>query len=322
MTLKDLAPLQKLVQVDAAKRGLAAHPQRDMFKASGDEPLKAAKNIADTTRAHVGIVTGFYVPTASPPAAETDGPLGALMLARVLVALKLAVTIGVDPHTRSAIAIGLDRLGLTDKVAIELIPDASEISAKMAAIDLFDRGPKKMTHLISVERVGPSRKLRDDPAPDACFNMAGVDITEHTRPAWRLFDTKPADGRKLTTIGIGDGGNEIGMGAIPTSFIEQNIANGGRIACRTRTDFLFVCGVSNWGGYALAASIAALKKKAGAVRDFFDAAAELALLEAMVKDGPLVDGTTGLPTATVDGLPWARHAAVLDAIAKFLDDAR
>lgn len=318
MNLKDLAPLQKLVQVDAAKRGLAAHPQRDMFKASGDEPMKAAKNIADTTRAHVGIVTGFYIPSAS--AAETDGPLGTLMLARVLVALKLGVTVGVDPHTQNAIAVGLEHLGLTDKVTLKLVPEAADVPAKTAAIDAFDPA-KKLTHLVAIERAGPSRKLRDDPSPEACFNMAGVDITGFTRPAWKLFDTKPADGRKITSIGIGDGGNEIGMGVIPTSFIEQNIANGAKIACKTRTDFLFVCGVSNWGGYALAAAIAILKKKAAAVKDFFDADAELALLEVVVKGGPLVDGISGKATATVDGLAWETHAAVLGGIARILEAA-
>ena len=35
----------------------------------------------------VGIVTGFYIPGAAPPAAETDGPPGALALARALQAL-------------------------------------------------------------------------------------------------------------------------------------------------------------------------------------------------------------------------------------------
>ena len=37
-------------------------------------------------------------------------------------------------------------------------------------IDVFDPA-KKLTHLVAIERVGPSRKLRDDPSPEACFNM-------------------------------------------------------------------------------------------------------------------------------------------------------
>ncbi len=40
--------------------------------------------------------------------------------------------------------------------------------------------------------------------------MRGIDITESTSPAHWLFED---DGRP-TTIGIGDGGNEIGMGKI------------------------------------------------------------------------------------------------------------
>jgi hypothetical protein len=36
----------------------------------------------------------------------------------------------------------------------------------------------------------------------------------------------------------------------------------------------------------------------------------------MVDAGPLVDGVTGEPTATVDGLPWDVYAAVLPGLLK------
>ncbi len=43
----------------------------------------------------------------------------------------------------------------------------------------------------------------------------------------------------------------------------------------------------------------------------FDPAVEFDILERMVEAGPLVDGTTGLTTATVDGLRFEDYAAVL-----------
>ena len=54
-----------------------------------DGLFAAAKAVCGTPRPHwrqrtqpsVGIITGFYVPLGTPPAAETDGPVGAAMLA-------------------------------------------------------------------------------------------------------------------------------------------------------------------------------------------------------------------------------------------------
>ena len=58
--------------------------------------------------------------------------------------------------------------------------------------------------------------------------MRGIDITEHTAPVHWLFEAVQ-DLPGLTTIGIGDGGNEIGMGKVPWHVIHRNI-NGGRLS--------------------------------------------------------------------------------------------
>jgi hypothetical protein len=120
-------------------------------------------------------------------------------------------------------------------------------------------------------------------------------------PAHRLFEVAARKELGIVTIGIGDGGNEIGMGKIPWSIIRHNIPNGGMVACRVGTDHLIVCGVSNWGAYGLAAGVRILRR-ASVDDDLFNPEAEKALLEMMVEKGPLVDGVSGLPTATVDGL--------------------
>src|SRR5262249_10259500 len=135
---------------------------------------------------------------------------------------------------------------------------------------------------------------------DRCYTMSGTDITKHTAPLHSLFEAATKDAR-LTTIGIGDGGNEIGMGKIRWDIIRRNIPRGGLVACRVPTDYLIVCGVSNWGAYALAAGVRMLR---GAPFDpaLFDPEAERRILQAMVEGGPLVDGRTGFPTVGVDGL--------------------
>jgi hypothetical protein len=167
----------------------------------------------------------------------------------------------------------------------------------------------KVSHLIAIERVGPSH------ADGRCRSMRGLDVTDHMSPVYQWFE--PVSSIGITTIGIGDGGNEIGMGKIPWQVIERNIPNGRQIACRVPTDHLIVCGVSNWGVYALAAGIAHLRGERLDAR-LFDAERERRILEAMVKAGPLVDGVRGEPSATVDGLTWEEYADVLDRIKSFI----
>ena len=148
--------------------------------------------------------------------------------------------------------------------------------------------------------------------------MRGRDITSHMAPAHRLFERNHNDGRPaLTTIGIGDGGNEIGMGKISPGVIGRNIPNGELIACRVPTDHLIVCGVSNWGAYALAAGVALVR---GAKLDpaLFDLEKEREYLRIMVEQGPLVDGVTAQQTVTVDGLSFEEYAKPLVRIRDIL----
>ncbi len=92
--------------------------------------------------------------------------------------------------------------------------------------------------------------------------------------------------------------------------IGRNIPRGELIACRVPTAHLIVAGVSNWGAYALAAGIYALRGVTPAP-DLFDPEVERRILEVMVAEGPLVDGVLGRQSVTVDGLSWERYAAVL-----------
>jgi hypothetical protein len=134
--------------------------------------------------------------------------------------------------------------------------------------------------------------------------MRSRDITDRMSPAHWLFEDQ--NGTRVTTIGIGDGGNEIGMGRIGWETIRRNIPDGGLIACRVPTDHLVVCGVSNWGAYGVAAGLRVLR---GLPMDaeLFDPARESVLLQVMIARGPLVDGTTGQPSLSVDGLNMDRY---------------
>merc|ERR1712166_783116 len=62
-------------------------------------------------------------------------------------------------------------------------------------------------------------------------------------------------------IAIGDGGNELGLGAVADG-IRQNVPLGDQIACAERfaADICVLCNVSNVGGYALSLAIDAVQR--------------------------------------------------------------
>ena len=140
--------------------------------------------------------------------------------------------------------------------------------------------------------------------------MRGEDISAFTTPLDELFLAGP-----WRRIAIGDGGNEIGMGSLPASLIGAHVAHGEAIACATPADHLIVAGVSNWGAYALVGALAVIRDDwRDSLMEWLDATRDGAILEAMVNDGPAVDGVTRQRALTVDGMPAAVHHAKLQAI--------
>jgi len=308
--------LRDAIQEDIGGRGLRSDPQRNLINACADDFRAACHEIAATPSPSIAIVTGFFIPTATPPAGETDGPLGALFLARALVPLGISVVLATDAFCVHALEAGLAECGLRKQVPIVTLPtfDQAKRMSDAEYRQYFDerKGIDRLTHLLAIERVGPSHIHDRVPTEhrDRCHTMRGRDITEVMSPAHRLFLDLHG---KVSTIGIGDGGNEIGMGRISWDVIESNIPNGGIVACRVPTDRLIVCGVSNWGAYALAAGVGCfLGKPLDAA--LFDPVREHEILHIMVEAGPLVDGVLGTPTATVDGLSWPQYASVLTRI--------
>ena len=324
MTANAMNTIRDIIQEDIGNRGLRSDPSANLIKATEGDFQSACQSVASATNARVAIVTGFYIPHAEPPCGETDGPLGALFLARALTPLGIQVVLATDGFCQRALEIGLGSAGLRKTVPLVILPSA-EMAGPMSLTDYWnafaDRaGP--ITHLIGLERVGPSHSpesLEAQPGTsiadvqeflasvppehhERCHTMRGRDITSSMSPAHRLFEVVARKEHGIVTIGIGDGGNEIGMGKIPWAIIRRNIPNGGTVACRIPTDHLIVCGVSNWGAYGLAAGVRILRK-APKDDDLFDPDREKELLEIMVEKGPLVDGVSGLQTATVDGLP-------------------
>jgi D-glutamate cyclase len=330
-----LDTIANIIQEDVGKRGLRTDPSSNLITATSGDFARACHSVADHARPALAVVTGFYIPTATPPAGETDGPLGALFLARALVPLGIRVVLITDSFCTRALQAGLSACGLAERVPLITLPSyalSRDIGRERYAVAVFRRaGP--LTHLIALERVGPSHTLDSlqaqsagalgetylafldqVPAPhqDRCHTMRGRDITQNMSPAHWLFEAATARG--IDTIGIGDGGNEIGMGKIPWDIVQRNIPGGGLVACRVATDHLIVCGISNWGAYGLATGVRHLRK-APADPALYDIGIEERLLQAMVHAGPLVDGVSAKRTATVDGIPFDQYSAPLRHLA-------
>jgi hypothetical protein len=254
--------LERIVLADPGRRGVAALARPGDLEG-------ACRTLADASR--VGVVTGFYIPSAG--ACETDGPLGAAHLARALGA-GASTTVCTDgwcvPGVRG------------------LAPEATDDAALLDGCDV----------LVSIERLGRATDER-------YYSMRGVDLTEWTAPLDERFLVR-RDG--ATTVGVGDGGNEIGMGRVRERVCES-IPFGDRIGSVVATDRLIVAGVSNWGAWALAAGMGLLR----GVPSLPTPAEAFDDLKALVAAGA-VDGVTGRREPTVDGLPWPVHAEILERL--------
>jgi len=318
------------IRRDPAHRGLIASEQDCGPLCPGHLELAAASLAREGKR--VVIVTGFYIPGGDPPAAETDGPPGALVLAQVLLALGIETAVVTDTFCFRALEAAARRSGYPlDRLVEYPNHSAAHSMTNLAAAwrsDFFGRSAGNLSHLIAIERVGPShtaeslaRQARTGEVPaakfreqvplenqDHCHNMRGENIDHFAGDLHRLFEEAPASLPGVKTIGVGDGANEIGMGTVPWEDLERRLVGeqSGRVPCRIGTDWNIVAGTSNWGAYALAAGVALLRRDVAVVAPF-DGRQQQAVLEAMVADGPAVDGVTRRREATVDGLPFLTY---------------
>ncbi|MDA1175015.1 MAG: DUF4392 domain-containing protein, partial [Chloroflexi bacterium] len=140
---------------------------------------------------------------------------------------------------------------------------------------------------------------------DVYRNMRSVDITAQTARVDRLFDLHKA------SIGIGDGGNEIGMGLLEFEIAEvPSLPDAPAV---TSTARLVIASVSNWGAWGL---LAAMSRIEG--RDLLPTLdAERERVKRCVEAGA-VDGFSGERTAKVDGFEMDDYVRPLAALRALL----
>lgn len=334
-----LEEFERFIHRDPARRGLISTE----FDAAGlpigerlgaGQLAAAAQELASRAR-RVAIVTGFFIPHAQPPCAETDGPPGSLFLAHCLSELGIDSAVITDSPCSGAIVAAATGIGFPlDHIFVSPLK-----SDRWCEEFLQSEFASELTHLIAVERVGPSHTAEsvrkgcgllvagdelETVAEDSpltafladvtaehhgrCHNMRGVCIDAHTASLHLLFERLSEVRPSVRTIGVGDGGNEIGMGAISWGELRRRLSgdHAGRVPCRIPCDFNIVAGVSNWGAMALAAATCLLSGCTDILRPWTQARHH-EWLEHLVMNGPAVDGVTGRREPTVDGLPFLTY---------------
>jgi len=258
------------------------------------------------------------------PKGETDGPLGAAALARA-VEIGLGakpILLGEERNLPSTIgatqAAGLvvveeslfaTRSGCAMALPLPLGHDAG----RQAALGLLDRFVPSC--VIFVEKGGPNEK--------GVFHsiMGSGRAAEQMANAQLLAEL--AEERGVLSIGIGDGGNEIGCGVILEAV--RRVQPFGRkcqcpcgagVATVTRCDHLVFASVSNWGAYAVAAALAGLLEKPSVLHD---AQTELRMLDASLAGGAM-DGAYARLIPYVDGTSAAVQTSILTLLHQIVEN--
>jgi len=239
-----------------------------------------AAAILNKCRGHVLIGTGFPVVDTF----ETDGPVGAIALYKVLSALGATPVIVCGPPVSQALK--------TDYLVHEIRVGEHQERTLEAFQALYKYNPEA---IISIERPGQA-------ADGGYYNMRGESISERTA----CFDTFVQNAR-CPTIGIGDGGNEIGMGNIKEALKGLDI-----MPSVTEVDELLIADVSNWGAYGIIAFLSYWNKK-----DFFADIQPLEILRYLSGLGS-VDGVTRENQLTEDGLPADEGQQVIQELRRLI----
>jgi hypothetical protein len=268
-----------------------------VFEATRGGLFGAARALVASSAPRIGLITGFFVPGGDPPAAETDGPAGAALMAQGFVAAGLSCRLATDTVCQSACRVALDAAG-AGLVPIDAVVPGGTVDS---VVDLWRQ--RGIDWVIAIERCGPA-------ADGHPRNMRGSEITAHAAPLDRLFSAGP-----WRTIAIGDGGNEIGMGCVDRFLIARHVPLGERIGCVVPADFLITAGVSHWGAYAMLAALAVLRPAwSDAMLAGLDPELDRVVIEAMVRDGPAVDGVSLRRDVTIDALGMEVHQGVMAAV--------
>lgn len=314
--------IDRLMTTDIASRGCISILY-EAAREKSDEPLSLAmaKILSDTVKPKdkVLLATGWMdQPEAAPGFGETDGPGGTMVLARALRQLcqaeciimtdaelvtgmkKVAQAAGFHCVPPEALGASVER-GKLMTLSVLPFPVDHEVAKDDAAF-LLDK--IKPACCISIERGGMNEKGR-------IHSMTGTDTSSVQAKIDYIFIE--AKKRGVTTLAIGDGGNEIGMANIKDT-IKEKIQYGNVCLCdckkgiapSTSVDCLLTAAISNWGCIAVANMLCVLKND---LSKLHNAEREERLIKNSADNG-FHDAMYGGVEYSVDGCELSSHMAM------------
>lgn len=234
------------------------------------------------------LITGFPVLHGG-GAAETDGPAGVAALAYALQAIGAEPHVVTDENCREVVTAACR--DAVPGIPVHAIPADGGAEACHRLLEAL-----QPSHIIALERPGMA-------ADGHYYNFRGKTIDHLLGDTHTLFTDTDA-----VTVAIGDGGNELGMGAIVDAVCAT--APMGELVCaREPADYTLVAGVSNWWGWGLAAALSAETGK-----DLLPTDADELRRARLVMEAGAVDGVLGTPQMMVDGLSMEQNLEILHAL--------
>lgn len=305
--------LDRVVNVDIGGRGVEHLFVAARERQGGSLVGAAADRLAGLAPGSTVFLTTGSVSRAwiSQRVGENDGPAGTAIVARALAlgvrahCVLLCEEALVEPHAAIMRAAGLcvlpheearhaSRDGSLAAVSIEPFP-VTDGEAPQAAQQLLDTFEPAL--MFSAERVGRA-------GDGIYYSMRGIDYGMGRARVDYAFDE--ALRRNITTVCVGDGGNEIGMGVV-TDAVRKHVKFGERICAVTGTDVLVTAACSNWGCSAIAAAMALRLANAKLLNT---PELERFLLQRGVEVG-LINSVANVIDANVDGIDMETHIALV-----------
>ena len=310
--------VDRLVTIEINGRGVVG-PLYDAARKVQEDPLclKAAARLLEAVDKGDVVILATGWPTYPWFAGEQDGPVGTATLARALIlgpgARPIIVTDPVNVEICAAAVRGAglntrsveDALRLPTTAAVVSFPlewDAAEERAR----ELL--GALRPAALVAVERPGANERRQ-------YHSSGGKSLTDHCAKIDTLFAAARAGG--ILTIGVGDGGNEIGCATIRDAVLQVvpharrcTCPCGGTVVPTVETDILVAAAISNWGAYGIEAAMALLlgRPEVMHTRDVDTRVQDLCAAAGANNDGP------GLLDVGADAVPGPLHAHIVDLL--------
>ena len=318
--------IDRLLTLDIAGRGIIGKLY-EAARGFHHSPLclLAAKKLAETVKPNdiIFIATGMIIyPFQHLGIGENDGPVGGAGLARAL-----------------RIALGAKTIFVTDKVLVDMVsrtvnggenaivpvkalpeidlPLSSVIDFPTEEVEAERRSKQLIKELkpkavVAIERRGVSKN-------GVYHAWNGVNMAPYEARIGRLFEECRRQG--ILTIGIGDGGNEIGMGNIYDT-VRKVVPYGDNCKCplkcgiadSTSVDVAVVATVSNWGAYGIEAGLAAITGKSEALHAEEQG---LRIIRECIDAGGL-DGPAKVPRPFLDAIPEKIDVAILNFLGEII----